>query len=118
MHAMHEGQSVPVYLVKAPDGRTVPLVVTLLLVGPDQKPRLPENVVVAIDRAAAITGREGVCSCIVAKEDGQQSVESKVDKALNIPHAMVLMLCQTTGSAERAFRWIRESYSISLLEGV
>ena len=116
MAAMLEGQVVPVYLVKAPDGRTVPLVVTLLLVGPDQKPRLPENVVAAIDCAAAVTGRVGVCSCIVAKEDGQQAVKSKVDKAFNIPQAIVLMLCQTTGSAERAFRWIREIYSVSLLE--
>ncbi|OWY41151.1 hypothetical protein CEK28_00010 [Xenophilus sp. AP218F] len=117
MIAAHEGQEVPIYLVTAPDGRVVPLVVTLLLVGPDLKPRLPGAVVVAIDHAAAVTGREGVCSCIVSKEDGLLTVKTKVDKALNVPQSIVLMLCQTTGAAERAFRWIREIYSVSHLEG-
>ena len=69
MRERHYLEAVPAYYATTADGRTVPLIVSLLFYDADKKPRITPAVEKSIDRTIEITGREGLATAIISDSD-------------------------------------------------
>ncbi|CAH2810590.1 MAG: FIG00459550: hypothetical protein [uncultured Caballeronia sp.] len=114
-------EAVPAYHAAAPDGRTVPFIVLLLLLlllhYADNKPRITPAVERSIDRTIDITGREGLALAIIAADDEMPATARRyIERAMGIPGAIVLFRCQSPETAERLMQHLHAEYQLTLVQ--
>lgn len=108
--------AVPAYHATAPDGRTVPFIVSLLLHDADNKPRITPAVERSIDRTIDITGREGLALAIIADNDELPGTACRyMERAMGVPGAILLFRCQSPETAERLMQHIHTKYRLTLV---
>lgn len=110
-------EAVPAYHATTDDGRTVPFIVSLLLVDADQQPRITPAVEKSIDRTIDITGRDGLATAIIADDDAfSLTARRYIERAMGIAGAIVLFRCQSPETAERLMQYLSETYTLSLVQ--
>ncbi|MCS6428069.1 hypothetical protein [Burkholderia thailandensis] len=110
-------EAVPAYHATAPDGRTVPFIVSLLLHDADNKPRITPAVERSIDRTIDITGREGLALAIIAADDEMPATARRyIERAMGIPGAIVLFRCQSPETAEHLMQHLHAEYQLTLVQ--
>ena len=117
---MQEGvylEAVPAYHATAPDGRTVPFIVSLLLQDSNNKPRITPAVERSINRTIDITGREGLALAIIAADDEMPTTARRyIERAMGIPSAIVLFRCQSPETAEHLMQHLHAEYQLTLVQ--
>lgn len=108
--------AVPAYHGSTTDGRTVPFIVSLLLFDQDRRPRITPAVEKSIDRTIEITGRDGLATAIIADDDAfSLTARRYIERAMDIPGAIVLFRCQSPETAERLMQYLSETYALELV---
>jgi hypothetical protein len=108
--------AVPAYVATAESFRSAPFIVSLLMYGGDGQPRLPPAVEAAIDRAIAITGREGLATMVLADDADLPSKRRSIRAALTLDDAIILFRCQSAGTAERLMQYLDRTYQLALVQ--
>ncbi|CAG9260932.1 conserved hypothetical protein [Burkholderia diffusa] len=106
---------VPAYHATA-NGRTVPFIVSILLRDANQRLVLPPAVISSINRTVEITGRCGIARAILGDHDDISALAVRyIERAMGIPSAIVLFLCQTPEIAEQLMQHLDVQYRLTLV---
>lgn len=113
-----EMKVVPAYFAKSPAGKSVPFIVSLMLVDADHKAALPPAVEASIDRTVEITGAEGVAlSNVYDNDDLRALAVNSITRAQGLTDlAIVLFRCQSAPTAEQLMTVLNDSYELSLVK--
>ena len=108
---------VPAYYAANGKGKLVPFIVSLMMLDDQNKPALPPAVTASIDRTLSITGTEGVAFANVYNiERLEVVVPAHIDRAMNIPRALVLFRCESPETAENLRGVMNEAYTLTLVK--
>ncbi|MEB0221360.1 hypothetical protein [Pseudomonas sp. AB12(2023)] len=109
-------ESVPAYFATAPDGRTVPFIIAILLYDEQRKPRILPSVSKSIDRTIEITGREGLAMATIMDSDDLVIASKYIERAMRIDSAIVLFRCETPETCERLMGHLNSNYALQMVQ--
>ncbi|MRU28313.1 hypothetical protein [Xylella fastidiosa] len=114
---MQKLEVVPAYYARAPDGRTLPFIVSLLVYDANKKQRILPAVELSINRTIDITGRAGLVRAMIADNDKMpKNADYYINRAMGIPDAILLFSCHTPEIAERLMQHLYVKYQLTLVQ--
>jgi hypothetical protein len=109
-------QSIPTYWVSDAQGRSVPVMVSLLFYDAQGSFKLPPATQRAIDKTVQITHRAGLLMGTVLDTTLlNKTVRSWLEQALYMPNVSVLFSCQSLGCAQGVMAYLADHYVLSLV---
>jgi len=103
------------YAERERDGLRVPFIISLRMCDSEGRARLVPAVEKSINRTVEITGRVGLLTDDITAPIGKAEIISKIERAMRIKGAILLLNCATDSIAEQVMNHISDGFNLKLI---